>query len=399
MLEIDGNSGLLATLEANWQAEMEDGATYQGFAARELNSRRRNVMRGLAATEQHHAELWAERIRALGGPESIYSGKVAGRAESFVGLEGGLDLALRRLKVDERHNIVKYKKQLAELSDEPSLGILREVVADENEHYRALSSLIRARPPLPAIDNEQARQVLANLMAARKKKHPEAAGWMNDAIYAANDGLGSIFGIVAGVAGATLGNSHFILIAGLAGMIGGALTTGTGAYLTAKSEHELFAAGLARERRAVDYDEAEAREILALNFQIRGLPEEVAVSLVHLLAENKEGFIQALARTQLNTSEENLSTPSVSGLVGAVATATGAFIPIIPFFFITGIPAMIVAAIISLLAHFVVGAARSSMTVRAWWSTGLELTAFGAAEGVVTFSIGMALGRIGSGNP
>jgi VIT1/CCC1 family predicted Fe2+/Mn2+ transporter/rubrerythrin len=394
MLEGKGNSGLLTTLEANWQAEMEDRATYRAFAATELNSRRRNVMRGLAATEEHHAELWAHRIHTLGGTESIYSGKAAGRAESFVGLGGGVDLALRRLKVDERHNIVKYKKQLAELSDEPSLEILREVVADEHEHYRELSSLIRARPQLPATDNEQARQALANLMAVRQKKHPEAAGWMNDAIYAANDGLGAIFGIVAGVAGATLGNSHFILIAGLAGMIGSALTTGTGAYLSAKSEQELFEASLARERRAVDYDEAEAREVLALNFQIRGLPEEVAISVVHLLAENKERFIKALARTQSNLSEENLSTPSVSALVGAVATATGAFIPIIPFFFITGIPAMIVAAVISLLAHFVVGAARSSMTVRAWWSTGLELTAFGAAEGVVTFSIGMVLGQM-----
>jgi len=394
MLESKANSGLLITLEANWQAEMEDRATYRGFAASELNPRRRNVMRGFAATEEHHAELWADRLRALGGPDSTYSGKAAGRAESFLGLEGGVDLALRRLRVDERHSIVKYRKQLAELSDERSLEILHEVVADEHEHYRELSSLIRARPPLPAIDNEQARQALANLMTARQKKHPEAAGWMNDAIYAANDGLGSIFGIVAGVAGATLGNSHFILIAGLAGMIGSALTTGTGAYLGAKSEHELFEAGLARERRAVDHNEAEAREVLALNFQIRGLPEEVAVSLVHLLAENKERLINALARSQSNLSEENLSTPSVSALVGAVATATGAFIPIIPFFFMTGVPAMTVAGVISLLAHFVVGAARSSMTIRAWWSTGLELTAFGAAEGILTFSIGMALGQV-----
>jgi vacuolar iron transporter family protein len=314
MPESKGNSNLLTTLESNWQAEMDDQATYQGFAARELNARRRNVMRGLAATTKHHAELWADRIRALGGPESIYSGKASGRTESFVGL-GGVDVALRRLKVDQRHNIVKYKRQLAELRDEPSLEILREVVADEHEHYRALSGLIRTRPPLPATDNEQARQSLANLMAARQKKHPEAAGWMNDAIYAANDGLGSIFGIVAGVAGATLGNSHFILVAGVAGMIGSALTMGTGAYLTAKSEHELFEAGLARERSAVDYDEAEAREVLALNFQIRGLPEEVAISLVHLLAENKERFINALARAQSNLSEETLSTPSVSALV------------------------------------------------------------------------------------
>jgi len=394
MLENKSNSGLLTMLAANWQAEMEDHATYQAFAAKESNARRRNAMRGFAATEQHHADLWAARIYALGGSTSIYNGNTAGRAGSFLDKQGAIDLALRSLRRDARHKIVRYHDQLTELSDEPSLVILREVIADENEHYQVLSSLIRARPPLPKMENDQARQVLASLMAARQSKDPAAASWANDAIYAANDGLGSIFGIVSGVAGATFGKSRFVLIAGLAGMIGSALTTGTSAYLSAKSQRELFDAGVLRERKAVDYNPAEAREVLALNLQIRGLPEDVAIRLVHLLAENKEEFIKTLARMQSNMSEENLSIPSVAALVGAVATATGAFLPIIPFFFMTGIPAIMFAGVISLLAHFLVGAARSSMTVRAWWSTGLELTAFGAAEGILTFSLGMALGQI-----
>ena len=94
------------------------------------------------------------------------------------------------------------------LLDEPTQIILREVIADENEHYKALSGLIRARPPLPTMDGTQAKVALAALLAARKKRNPEAAGWLNDAIYAAHDGLGSIFGIVSGVAGATFGKSH-----------------------------------------------------------------------------------------------------------------------------------------------------------------------------------------------
>jgi len=132
-------------------------------------------------------------------------------------------------------------------------------------------------------------------LAARKKRHPEAAGWLNDAIYAAHDGLGSIFGIVSGVAGATLGKGHYVLIAGFAGMVGSALSTGTGAYLTSRSERDLYDAGLMRERQAVDYDESEAREVLALSLQVRGLPEDVSGRLAHLLAENKEGFVKALA--------------------------------------------------------------------------------------------------------
>jgi VIT1/CCC1 family predicted Fe2+/Mn2+ transporter len=70
-------------------------------------------------------------------------------------------------------------------------------------------------------------------------------------------------------------------------------------------------------------------------------------------------------------------------------------IPIIPFFFMTGIPAVIAAAIISLAAHFAVGAAKSLITIRSWWSSGFEMTWIGALEGVVTYIIGIGLGRIG----
>jgi vacuolar iron transporter family protein len=70
-------------------------------------------------------------------------------------------------------------------------------------------------------------------------------------------------------------------------------------------------------------------------------------------------------------------------------------IPIIPFFFMAGIPAVIVAAIVSLIAHFAVGAAKSLITIRSCWSSGLEMTLVGAVEGVVTYIIGVGLGRIG----
>ena len=79
-----------------------------------------------------------------------------------------------------------------------------------------------------------------------------------------------------------------------------------------------------------------------------------------------------------------------------VSTAVGAFIPIIPFFFLHGIPAVIAAAVVSLVAHFVVGAAKSLVTVRPWWSSGLEMTMVGAIEGVATYLIGIALGGVGA---
>ena len=75
-------------------------------------------------------------------------------------------------------------------------------------------------------------------MAKRHDTGRQAAGWIGDAIYGVNDGLGAIFGIVSGVSGATLGNSHYVLLAGIAGMIASALSMGSGAYLGAKSERE-----------------------------------------------------------------------------------------------------------------------------------------------------------------
>jgi VIT1/CCC1 family predicted Fe2+/Mn2+ transporter len=107
--------------------------------------------------------------------------------------------------------------------------------------------------------------------------------------------------------------------------------------------------------------------------------------------------VQALARERLSTTEEGLSKPWVSAISGALSTAVGAFIPIVPFFFMAGIPAVVVAAIVSLVAHFAVGAAKSLVTIRSWWSSGLEMTIIGAVEGVVTYVIGIGLGRIGGG--
>lgn len=394
MLEAVGNVDVLSLLEANWRAEMDDESTYRTLASEENDPRRRNALRGLAAAEKYHALLWSNEIALRNGPVLVYSDLPKAKAHPLPSSTGQIDSELRLLRTNERSQVERYSRQVPLLTDAATARILREVIADENEHYKALSALIRARPPLPDLDGPHARAALDTLLAARRKRRPEAVGWLNDAVYAAHDGLGSIFGIVSGVAGATFGKSHFVLIAGLAGMIGSAISTGTGAYLTSKSQRESFDAGILRERQAVDYDEAEAREVLALSLQVRGLPEDVSSRLAHLLAENKEGFIKALARTRDNFSEDNLSDPWTSALTGFCATAVGAFIPIIPFFFSSGIPAIVLAASISLLAHFSVGAAKSLMTVRPWWKTGLELTAFGAVEGIVTYSIGIALGHM-----
>jgi vacuolar iron transporter family protein len=385
---------LLKILESNWQAEMRGFYTYQSLAERESDPARRPAFHSLSYAEQHHAQLWAERIRALGGPEPVYKGPKTGEADTLANRAGGVRLALRRLELDESRDIAKYANQIKELGDEPSVRILEQALKDEREHYQTLSGLIRNRRPIAPSSPEQAKLALDELLAARKEDHPKAAGWIGDAIYGINDGLGAIFGIVSGVSGATVGNSKFVIIAGMVGMIASALSMGSGAYLAAKSEREIYEAEFSREREAVEHNEAEAREVLSLGYQIRGLPPEEADHFVEHLARDKTEFVRTLAQERLNTTEEGLRKPLTSAISGALSTAIGATIPVIPFFFLNGYPAVIVAAIVSLVAHFAVGAAKSLITIRSWWASGLEMTLVGAVEGVVTYFIGIAIGRI-----
>jgi VIT1/CCC1 family predicted Fe2+/Mn2+ transporter len=117
--------------------------------------------------------------------------------------------------------------------------------------------------------------------------------------------------------------------------------------------------------------------------------------MVEHIASDPEQLLRALAAERLGSSEEALSNPLVSAGSGALSTAVGAAIPVIPFFFLNGIEAVIAAAVVSLAAHFAVGAAKSLITVRSWWSSGLEMTLVGALEGVVTYGIGIMLGKGG----
>ncbi|MGA8528096.1 MAG: VIT1/CCC1 transporter family protein [Acidobacteriaceae bacterium] len=386
---------VVEALYQNWQAEMRGYHTYNTLAERDEDPIRKKTLRHIAEAEAHHASLWAKRIREMGAELPRYEGKPSGDADTLVNRLGGPQAALRRLEIDESRDIARYGQQLKELGDEPSVVILQKVIADEQDHYRELTELIRHRYPKMTPSSEMARQELNELLTRRNRPGRQAAGWIGDAIYGVNDGLGAIFGIVSGVSGATLGNSHWVLLSGLAGMIASALSMGSGAYLAAKSEREIYEAEVTRERDAIEMNGPEARELLSLYYQVKGIPRDDADHVVEHLAESPEQFLRALASERLNMTEEGLSQPFVSAWSGALSTAVGAFIPILPFFFMSGYPAVIASAIVSLAAHFAVGAAKSLITVRSWWSSGLEMTIVGAVEGVATYVIGLGLRGLG----
>ncbi|MCW3095104.1 MAG: putative rane protein [Chthonomonadaceae bacterium] len=374
---------LIQTIERNWSLEMDGAAMYGALADRAKLPERKIIFKKLSDLERKHADQWAKRLKELGGtvPERP-SGK--GHAVRIAETEGGMQAILRAIEQEEREDVGAYLKQMREIADDETRGILREVVLDEFTHAHVLHRLYAESSPRSALDYLTRRQ------------RQGTGSWIGDAVYGINDGLGSIFGIVSGVSGATLGNSKYVLLAGLAGMVASALSMGSGAFLAAKSEREIYEAELHRERDALQENPETAIEELALFYQLKGVPEDDSVKIAGYLAANPEQFLKTMAAEKLNLTEDALSNPITSAVSGSLSTALGAFIPILPFFFMKGMPAVIAAAIISLIAHFAVGAAKSMVTVRSWWSSGWEMTVVGAIEGIVTYVIGIGLGHIGA---
>jgi len=113
------------------------------------------------------------------------------------------------------------------------------------------------------------------------------------------------------------------------------------------------------------------------------------------LAESPDQLVQAMAQSELGLSEHRFPSPWKSSASAAISTAVGAFIPIIPFFFMTGIRAVVAAFTVSIIAHFAVGAVKSVITLRSWWASGMEMTIVGVIEAAVTYGLGLAFGALG----
>lgn len=374
---------LMRLLQQNWALEMDGAEMYAALAAREKIPERKEIFRKLGELERRHADQWAALIRSRGGEvPASHSGRA--HAVRVADTPGGLQKIILAIEAEERRDVDGYLRQMREVQDEQIAAVLREVILDEFAHAHLLKMLYEQSEPGPA------------LAYLARREGRGTGSWIGDAIYGINDGLGAIFGIVSGVSGATLGDSRFVLLAGIAGMVASALSMGSGAYLAAKSEREIYEAELHREREALEADPEAAKAEMAIFYRLKGVPEDAAARIAVYLAGRPEQFLRTLAAEKLNLTEEALSNPITSAVSGSLSTAVGAFIPIIPFFFMSGYPAVIAAAVISLVAHFAVGAAKSLVTVRSWWSSGLEMTVVGAVEGVVTYLIGIVLGHVGA---
>jgi len=375
----------VARLLVAWRGEVEARAVYTILAARMRDPRRAQVIGEIADGEARHRERIEKRLRELGQPIPDTSTVPISPWLRLQARFAPVTRMLAHMESNEQVEITdRYKRPTGDADTDAVLASIR---TEEQGHSRTLDAIQAAHgtgePPASGAEGK------LNRILGRETWHRTGSGWISGAIYGANDGLAAVFGIVAGVSGAT-GGSSFVLTAGLSGAVASALSMATGAFLADRSEAEVVAANVEQERREIEEHPEEEKEELSLFYQLKGLDAAFADQLAAKLAENPDAMLKVLAVEELGGTEAG-GNPVQSALAAGISTFVGAMVPVIPFFFLRGTTGVLVAAIVSLIAHFLVGAAKSLFTLRKWWSAGLEMTLAGVIVGGATYALGLVL--------
>ena len=153
----------------------------------------------------------------------------------------------------------------------------------------------------------------------------ERVGWLRAAVLGANDGIVSTASLILGVAAAA-GSPSEILVAGIAGLVAGAMSMAAGEYVSVSSQSDTEQADLARERKELADDVGLEREELAQIYVKRGVAPKLAKQVaLQLMAKDPLG---AHARDELGISEVTTARPVQAALTSAASFAVGASMPL-----------------------------------------------------------------------
>ncbi len=214
-----------------------------------------------------------------------------------------------------------------------------------------------------------------------------AGGALRAGVFGVNDGLVSNTCLVMGVAGASVEPS-VIILTGVAGLFAGAFSMGAGEFISMLSQREMFEHQIAQEGDELRRYPKEEAEELALIYAARGIPKAEARSLAKKLIANPKQALDTLAREELGLNPDELGSPGGAAISSFVAFSIGASLPVLPFLLgyeADGVP---IAAALSGVALFIVGAALSLFSGQNAWFSGFRMFAIGAGAAAATYGIG-----------
>jgi len=332
-------------------------SVYRALAQRR-SGEEREILLALARAEERHAAHWAARLhpsdrrRHRPGVRARVLGWLARRLGSLVVL-----------------GLVQRAEAAGDYEGDPEATAA--MAADEQTHALVVAGLAQ-------------------------RGRARSSGWFRAAVFGANDGLVSNFSLVLGMAGA--GSSpQVVLLAGLAGLLAGALSMAAGEYISVRSQRELLeAASQELDRptlRALADQEAEE---LGLVFRARGMAVDQAERRAAAL---RAGGDDQPAGGDSDAGTDAAGTDVVGSAVGAagfsfVSFAAGAAIPILPFLVTTGTAAILAAAIVVGVALFATGATVGVLTGGSLLGRGLRQLGIGAVAALVTYGLGRLFNTI-----
>ena len=352
-----------------WTDERNSAALYRALADAEKNPKIAEVYRRLAATEEGHAAVWEEKLKAA--KLAIPAFKPTARTRLLIGLSKrfGVGAVLPAMSSLESRGTHGYAAQ----------GESARMAAAEQSHVRLLRTI---RGGLEG-----------GAVAQIEGRHRSAGGnALRAAVLGANDGLVSNFSLVMGVAGAQVANRE-ILLTGLAGLLAGAISMALGEWISVQSSRELYQKQIATEKAEIEQAPEEEAEELALIYQARGLDEKAARTLAAQIMSNREGALDALSRDELGVDPEELGGSAwEAAITSFLLFAAGAIVPVLPFLFTAGLTAVAVSAGLSAIGLFGIGAAITLFTGRSILSSGTRQMIFGLVAAAVTFGVGRLIG-------
>ncbi len=214
-------------------------------------------------------------------------------------------------------------------------------------------------------------------------------GWLRAAILGANDGLLSTASLMIGVASAAA-NQDEIVVAGLAGLVAGAMSMAAGEYVSVSSQSDSEAADIARELRELrDDHESELRELTGI-YVARGLEEPLARKVAEQLMTHDA--LAAHTRDELGISDAIAARPVEAALTSAASFAVGAAIPFLTALVAPRSEVAVAIAAVSLISLAVLGAIGAKAGGATMAKAAIRVTFWGAIAMAVTAGIGMLVG-------
>ena len=241
--------------------------------------------------------------------------------------------------------------------------------------------------------SEQAIDLPAELHTACQQHRDITGGWARAAIFGISDGLVSNASLVLGMEGAHPAVAA-IRLAGMAGLLGGALSMAAGELVSMRAQAELLQHELEVERAEIERAPEHEREELALIYRRRGLTPAMADVIATEMMATPELALEAHAREELGIDPHSLGSPLGAAVASFCSFALGALVPVLAVFVAAGAGAALLAAVLSGGVAAVVGALLGRFSGRPVWRASLRQLAVCATAAGVTYAIGTAVGQI-----